>query len=140
MAGTADPRSSPLLSTALLPIPSRRYARQAQLTTQLSSALEARHESFHPLWGQLFKAGHQNSRWAQQVQDYACLYTSHATNLMCATWSTLRDARNTAAGARPAASGTRTSPAGVPFLLMSYPNMPRCSVRRCTVPVSRRVA
>ena len=88
MAGTADPRSSPLLSTALLPIPSRRYARQAQLTTQLSSALEARHESFHPLWGQLFKAGHQNSRWAQQVQDYACLYTSHATNLLYATGNT----------------------------------------------------
>ena len=90
MAGTAD-RSSPLLSTPLLPIPSRRYAATAQLTT-LSSALEARHESFHPLWGQLFKAGHQNSRWAQQVQDYACLYTSHATNLMCATWSTTRAA------------------------------------------------
>ena len=37
---------------------------------------------------QLFKAGHQNSRWAQQVQDYACLYTSHATNLLYATGNT----------------------------------------------------
>ena len=64
------------------------YQEQGHLTEQLSSALEARHESFHPQWGQLFKAGHQNSRWAQQVQDYACLYTSHATNLMYATGST----------------------------------------------------
>ena len=32
--------------------------------------------------GQLFKAGHQNSRWAQQVQEYACLYTSHVTNFL----------------------------------------------------------
>ena len=37
---------------------------------------------------QLFKAGHQNSRWAQQVQDYACLYTSQAINLQYATGNT----------------------------------------------------
>ena len=36
----------------------------------------------HSDWGQLFKAGHQNSRWAQQVQEYACLYTSHVTNFL----------------------------------------------------------
>ena len=30
---------------------------------------------------QLLKAGQQNSKWAQQVQTYACLYTSHVTNL-----------------------------------------------------------
>ena len=39
------------------------------------------HELFHPTWGQLLKAGQQNSKWAQQVQTYACLYTSHVTNL-----------------------------------------------------------
>ena len=31
------------------------------------------HELFHPTWGQLLKAGQQNSKWAQQVQTYACL-------------------------------------------------------------------
>lgn len=30
---------------------------------------------------QLFKTGYQNSRFAQQVEDYACLYTSRASNL-----------------------------------------------------------
>jgi len=47
----------------------------------LTEVIEQHHMGFHPQWGQLFKAGHQNSRWAQQVQDYACLYTSHASNL-----------------------------------------------------------
>ena len=63
-------------------------ARQRELNTELSAALEMRHKKFHPQWGQLFKAGHQNSRWAQQVQDYACLYTSQATNLLYATGNT----------------------------------------------------
>ena len=63
-------------------------ARQQELSAQLSEALSARHKKFHPQWGQLFKAGHQNSRWAQQVQDYACLYTSQATNLLYATGDT----------------------------------------------------
>ena len=41
---------------------------QQQLSTELGQAIASRHQSFHPVWGQLFKAGHQNSRWAQQVQ------------------------------------------------------------------------
>ena len=47
---------------------------------ELREAILELHEAFHPVWGQLFKAGHQNSRWAQQVEDYACLYTSHVSN------------------------------------------------------------
>jgi hypothetical protein len=58
-----------------------------RLKQEISATVEARHLTFHPIWGQIFKAGHQNSRWAQQVQDYACLYTSRATNLYLATGS-----------------------------------------------------
>ena len=36
---------------------------------------------FNQMWGQLFKAGYQESRFAKQVTDYACLYTSRASNL-----------------------------------------------------------
>lgn len=36
---------------------------------------------FNPFWGQLLKAGHQHSRFAKQAFDYACLYTSRASNL-----------------------------------------------------------
>jgi len=55
---------------------------QRVISTQLKEARERHHAAFHSAWGRLFKAGHQNSRWAQQVQDYACLYTSHVTNLV----------------------------------------------------------
>jgi len=39
------------------------------------------HSAFHPIWGQMFQAGYQDSRLAYHVQTYACLYTSKATNL-----------------------------------------------------------
>ena len=39
------------------------------------------HSAFHPIWGALFNAGYQDSRFAFYVQNYACLYTSEATNL-----------------------------------------------------------
>ena len=37
---------------------------------------------FHNVWGQLFKAGYQNSRFAHQVERFACLYTSKVSNLL----------------------------------------------------------
>lgn len=60
--------------------------------------LDALDKTFHPTWGQLFKAGFQESRFAQQVvrrlllcacgvtcvwqiEDYACVYSSRASNL-----------------------------------------------------------
>ena len=39
------------------------------------------HGVFHPRWGQLFKAGFMDSRFAKQVVDYACLYTTRASDL-----------------------------------------------------------
>lgn len=39
------------------------------------------HEMFHKTWGQLMTTGYQNSRFAHQVQRFACLYTSQVTNL-----------------------------------------------------------
>mmetsp|Transcript_31384 Transcript_31384/g.34738 ORF Transcript_31384/g.34738 Transcript_31384/m.34738 type:complete len:269 (+) Transcript_31384:1051-1857(+) len=39
------------------------------------------HNTFHPVWGAMFVAGYQDSRFAFFVQNYACLYTSKATNL-----------------------------------------------------------
>jgi HAD superfamily 5'-nucleotidase-like hydrolase len=43
--------------------------------------VEKMHKTFHPIWGQLFKTGPQNSRFAEQVENYACLYTSKVTNI-----------------------------------------------------------
>ncbi len=47
----------------------------------LREKLREYHRRFHPIWGQVFKTGYQNSRFAQQVEVYACLYTSRLTNL-----------------------------------------------------------
>ena len=46
------------------------------------SLLQAHHEAFHPVWGQLFKTGYQRSLYAHQVERFACLYTSHVSNMM----------------------------------------------------------
>jgi hypothetical protein len=39
------------------------------------------HHTFHKTWGQLMKTGYQNSRFAHQVERFACLYTSYVANL-----------------------------------------------------------
>ncbi|XP_019415025.1 PREDICTED: 5'-nucleotidase domain-containing protein 4-like isoform X2 [Lupinus angustifolius] len=39
------------------------------------------HQRFHEPWGQLLKTGYQNSRFAHQVERFACLYTSKVSNL-----------------------------------------------------------
>ncbi|XP_027330029.1 5'-nucleotidase domain-containing protein 4-like isoform X2 [Abrus precatorius] len=39
------------------------------------------HHKFHEPWGQLMKTGYQNSRFAHQVERFACLYTSQVSNL-----------------------------------------------------------
>ncbi|KAH0459737.1 hypothetical protein IEQ34_012551 [Dendrobium chrysotoxum] len=38
-------------------------------------------ERHQNVWGQLMKTGYQNSRFAHQVERFACLYTSQVTNL-----------------------------------------------------------
>ncbi len=48
----------------------------------LREKLREYHRRFHPIWGQVFKTGYQNSRFAQQVEVYACLYTSRLTNML----------------------------------------------------------
>ena len=37
--------------------------------------------AFHPYWGSLFKQGVELSSFGDQVEEYACLYTSRVSNL-----------------------------------------------------------
>jgi 5'-nucleotidase len=53
----------------------------AKIKATLSALAEQWHSAFHPIWGAMFNAGYQDSRFAYFVQNYACLYTSRATNL-----------------------------------------------------------
>jgi HAD superfamily 5'-nucleotidase-like hydrolase len=38
--------------------------------------------AFNPFWGPLFKEGAENSRFGEQVEDYACVYTSRVSNFL----------------------------------------------------------
>jgi len=53
----------------------------ATIKRTLTDLAEQWHSAFHPVWGAMFNAGYQDSRFAFFVQNYACLYTSRATNL-----------------------------------------------------------
>ena len=47
----------------------------------LKNIVAAWHASFHPIWGAMFNAGYQDSRFAFYVENYACLYSSRASNM-----------------------------------------------------------
>ncbi len=46
---------------------------------QLESQIE---QVFNPYWGPLLKAAAENSRFGQQVEDFACVYTSRVSNFL----------------------------------------------------------
>jgi len=47
--------------------------------------------TFNPYWGPIFREGVENSRFAEQVEAYACVYTSRVSNLLA--YSPLRHFR-----------------------------------------------
>ena len=53
----------------------------------LTSLADMYHGSFHHIWGMMFQAGYQDSRFAYFVQNYACLYTAKASNIGLASTS-----------------------------------------------------
>jgi HAD superfamily 5'-nucleotidase-like hydrolase len=38
--------------------------------------------AFNPYWGEIFREGVENSRFGEQVEDYACVYTSRVSNFL----------------------------------------------------------
>jgi 5'-nucleotidase len=58
----------------------RRALRDAQARLeQVARELEA---GVNPSWGLTFKEGNENSRYGEQAEDYACLYTSRVSNFV----------------------------------------------------------
>jgi HAD superfamily 5'-nucleotidase-like hydrolase len=52
-------------------------------TVEIADTLERDvEEGFNPFWGLLFKEGNENSRFGEQVEQYACLYTSRVSNFL----------------------------------------------------------
>jgi hypothetical protein len=50
------------------------------ITTQVKERRRGLDGRFNPYWGKLFKSGEINSRFGQQVKEFACLYTSAVSN------------------------------------------------------------
>ena len=49
---------------------------------ELKAELQEVHDAVHPIWGELMRAGLEKSRFARQVEGYACLYTTKVTNIL----------------------------------------------------------
>jgi 5'-nucleotidase len=58
----------------------RRALREAD--ARVASLERGVEEGLNPYWGLTFKEGNENSRFGEQVEVYACLYTSRASNLV----------------------------------------------------------
>lgn len=63
-----------------------------QASTEMSVIDERIYRDFNPYWGAIFRAGLENSRFGQQVEDYACVYTSRVSNFLA--YSPLRNFRS----------------------------------------------
>ncbi|MBL8915590.1 MAG: HAD family hydrolase, partial [Archangium sp.] len=51
--------------------------------TDIARTLETELEiGFNPYWGLHFKEGNENSRFGEQIEQYACLYTSRVSNFV----------------------------------------------------------
>lgn len=58
-------------------------ANHKELSSLLFKSRQMRRQisgTFNPFWGRLFKAGGQLSLFAEQIRDYACIYTSAVSN------------------------------------------------------------
>lgn len=56
--------------------------RRRELIQELIETERRFEANFNPYWGLLFKMGNKNSIFGEQVEDYACLYTSRVSNLL----------------------------------------------------------
>ncbi len=59
----------------------RLRAQLKELDAEAESLDETLDQAFHPFWGSVFKAGSEVSSFGNQVEQYAGIYTSRATNL-----------------------------------------------------------
>ena len=48
---------------------------------RIRELIELREKVIHPIWGELMRTSLEKSRFAKQIESYACLYTSGVSNL-----------------------------------------------------------
>ena len=52
-----------------------------QLERTIKNLVKRREDAVHTIWGQIMKVGLERSRFAHQLAEYSCLYTSQVANL-----------------------------------------------------------
>lgn len=52
------------------------------VNSQISDLLEEFRSHFNPYWGEMMRAGQEESRFADQVEKYACIYMSKVSDLI----------------------------------------------------------
>jgi HAD superfamily 5'-nucleotidase-like hydrolase len=58
------------------------YAEIDKINSEISDHLEDYKELFNPHWGEMMRAGHEESRFADQVEKYACIYMPKVSDLL----------------------------------------------------------
>ncbi len=56
--------------------------RRAALVRQMEDTEDELETNFNQYWGLIFKQGNENTLFGEQVEDYACLYTSRVSNFV----------------------------------------------------------
>lgn len=52
-----------------------------RINQDISEKLNAHRQFFNPYWGEVLRAGHEESRYAGQIDDYACIYMIKVADL-----------------------------------------------------------
>ncbi|EQC51746.1 HAD-IG family 5'-nucleotidase [Bacteriovorax sp. DB6_IX] len=58
------------------------YAEIDRVDGQISEFLEDYRKFFNPYWGEMMRAGQEESRFADQVEKYACIYMTKVSDLL----------------------------------------------------------
>lgn len=61
---------------------SKLFAEIERINEEISTLLDEYREFFNPHWGELMRAGQEESRMADQVEKYACIYMAKVSDLL----------------------------------------------------------
>lgn len=79
-----DRKKSQYLSkenTKLVEMLEQKQLQLSKVEKETKELIRERDNKLHPVWGELMKVGLERSRFANQVVEYACLYTSRVSNI-----------------------------------------------------------
>lgn len=83
-ADNKDQHKETILTKKIAELSEKRLAYEsnvAGIDEQISKLLKARESRIHSIWGDPFRVGFEKSRFAAQIEEYACLYTTDIGNL-----------------------------------------------------------